>query len=372
MDVQLNRRQFQLAALAAASGLSPAAAQTARPFDAAQAAQPPADVPWLGEIQRPPLQLPRDAPPVPSLLADGKSPPIINLAAWQRRRETIQVGWEQFLGTWEYPRRPPEYEVLSSDRLPRVTRRLIRYQSERNVPVEAYLLEPIGSAERVPGVLVLHSTADYTIRQPAGLEGDPAAAWGLRLAERGFVALCPRCFLWDGTIPPNYQNQVAAHAERHPGSRGMAKMLYDARRALDLLASLEQVDPDRLCAGGHSLGAKETLYLAAFDTRVKAAVFSEGGLSLDFSNWDAPWYLGLKPPGHDHHELLGLIAPRPFLIVGGESADGARDWPLVARALDVYRLFGPTCRIGLYNHRQGHTIPRPAEGRIYEWLQAYV
>jgi hypothetical protein len=36
----------------------------------------------------------------------------------------------------------------------------------------------------------------------------------------------------------------------------------------------------------------DNLYAAAFDERYKAVVFSEGGIGLTFSNWDAVWYLG--------------------------------------------------------------------------------
>lgn len=63
---------------------------------------------------------------------------------------------------------------------------------------------------------------------------------------------------------------------------------------------------------GHSLGAKEALYLAAFDERIKAAVASEGGTGFRSTNWDAAWYLG--PAIRDenfslnHHQLLALIA----------------------------------------------------------------
>ena len=359
----ISRRQFEFAALAALGSVSRASAQ---------ATATAKDVSWLADVQRPPRQLPADAPRLSSLLVDARGDRVRNAGDWRRRRDEIRVGWQQFLGEWEYPRRPPDYEIISTDRTPQVTRRLIRYSSERNVPVEAYLLEPLRRSNVLrPGVVVFHSTVDHTIRQPAGLEGDPTKAWGLRLAERGFVVLCPRCFLWDGTLPANYLAQVKRHEERHPAVRGMAKMLYDGRRALDVLQTIPGVDPDRLAAAGHSLGAKETLYLAAFDERVKAAVFSEGGIGLHFSNWDAPWYLGLRPPGHDHHELLALIAPRPFLIVGGDSADGAKSWPFVARALEAYAMYGRPYRVGLLNHGQGHKVPPAAEGRVYQWLETY-
>src|SRR5260370_42652872 len=107
----------------------------------------------------------------------------------------------------------------------------------------------------------------------------------------------------------------------------MAKMLFDATRAVDLLASLPGLDPKRLGAIGHSLGAKEALYLAAFDRRIRAAVSSEGGIGLTYSNWDAPWYLGeaIRRPGFglDHGQVVSLAAPRALLLIGGDSADGA-------------------------------------------------
>ena len=88
------------------------------------------------------------------------------------------------------------------------------------------------------------------------------------------------------------RQQVKQLRIRHPRASGMAKMVHDAQVSLDLLASLPEVDPQRLGAVGHSLGAKQALYLAALDERVRVAVSSEGGIGRSFSNWSAPWYLG--------------------------------------------------------------------------------
>ena len=75
---------------------------------------------------------------------------------------------------------------------------------------------------------------------------------------------------------------------------------------------------------------------------------------------------------HEHHELLGLIAPRPFLLLGGNSADGDRSWPFITAALGVYKLYDGPPRVGLFNHGKGHSVPPEAEQRIYEWIEAYV
>jgi len=341
------------------------------------------DVPWLAEAQRPPNVLPPEAPKLSPLLVDKDGRKIDSLVAWRARRTELRGWWLDFLGQLKVERKsPPRLELLKEDRPDGVIRQLVRYEAEPGMPAEAYLLKPQQRRAPVPGVVVLHSTVNHTIRQPAGVEGRPEKAFGLRLARRGCVAICPRCFLWANDAEPpeeqklSYTDRVERFRARHPGCRGMAKMLYDARLALDILASLDEVDAERLGAVGHSLGAKEVLYLAAFDERVRASVCSEGGIGTRFSNWDAPWYLGQEIRGpefaHEHHELLALVGPRAFLLIGGDSADGARSWPFIAAVLPVYGLYRGIPRIGLLNHGQGHSVPPEALERIDEWFEAYL
>lgn len=363
----LSRRRF-LAASAAACSLSQ--------LSAAAPSGGQRGVPWLADVQRPPAKLPADTPALPPLLVDQAGGPIRSLEAWQQRREQLRAWWLQFLGAF-HPQRPPapRIEVVEVDRREGVLRQRIRYEVEPGLSVEAYLLKPQPLPPSCPGAVALHSTSRLTIRQPAGVEGEPEKAFGLKLAQRGFVVICPRCFLWSDDLSISYQRHVEQFQARHPGSRGMAKMLYDAVVALDILCSMPEVDSNRLAAVGHSLGAKEVLYLAAFDRRIGVTVSSEGGIGTRFSNWEAPWYLGddirRESFAREHHELLGLIAPRAFLLVGGDSADGDRSWSFIRAALPVYQLFGDPAPIGLFNHRQGHSVPPEAERRIYEWIEAY-
>ena len=116
------------------------------------------------------------------------------------------------------------------------------------------------------------------------------------------MVICPRCFLW--SMSPEHvldvKQPVADFHKRHPGAIGMHKMLYDAMRAVDVISAIAGVDSENIGAVGHSLGAKETLYLSAFDPRVKAAVASEGGIGLTFTNWSDPWYLGSA----QHKEIM--------------------------------------------------------------------
>lgn len=334
------------------------------------------ELPWLSEVQTPPPMVPEDAPVLEPLLVDAEGNGITTVAGWQARREEIRRFWLEFLGPQPAERCDLAPEVLSTEQVGGVVRKLVRLQVEPGCFMEAYLLHPAEIEGQLPGVVVFHSTVDYTIRQPAGLEGPESKWFGLRLAQRGVVTVSPRCFIWDYCGPKSYAEAVAALRERHPGWRGMEKMIFDGSRAADYLESLPFVDPERLGCIGHSLGAKEVLYAAALDERFKAAVSSEGGIGLGFSNWEAEWYLGpdIRQPGfrHDNHEVLALVAPRPFLLIGGESADGSRSWPFIERAKEVYDLLGAGDRIGLLMHSSGHSVPRIAEECAYGWLAHFL
>jgi hypothetical protein len=109
---------------------------------------------------------------------------------------------------------------------------------------------------------------------------------------------------------------------------------------------------------------------------VRSAVSSEGGVGVRFSNWDAAWYLGPAAGeegfAREHHELLALAAPRAFLLIGGDAADGRRSWPWIEAALPVYQLYSGPARLGLLVHGEGHAVPPLAEERAYEWLTCYL
>jgi len=363
-------------ALAAGATRAPALAQASRAVALGETGR---HVPWLASVQRPPAMSAFVADPpsaLTPLLTDARGGAITTTDAWTARRDELAKAWRQRLGVFDVRREAsPRLRVLEEDRVGDVVRQRVRYDVERGVTTEAYLLRPRGSQRQRPGVVVFHSTVDHSIRQPAGLEGVPEKHFGLLLAQRGFVALCPRNFLWPTNDRLAAQDEMRRLRARHPQAHGMARMLHDGQVALDVLAAQRDVDGARLACIGHSLGAKEALYLAAFDGRVRATVSSEGGIGTTFSNWDAEWYLGdgldALPPGCDHHELLALVAPRPFLLVGGDSADGAASWPYVSAAMDVYRLHGEPIALGFLNHHAGHAVPAPVLPRLLDWLETY-
>lgn len=287
---------------------------------------------------------------------------------------SLRAKWTKIMGPMP-ERTPLRVEEIERVELPGHTRLHIRYQVTPDEPAEAFLLLPKGVRGRRPGMVVLHQTSATSMLDPVGLAGRERVHIALHLVRRGYVCIAPRNFLW--SEPGTAYNDVTKKVlSRWP--TGMARMTWDAIRATDLLAARPEVDATRLGSIGHSLGAKEVIYHAAFDPRVRAAVSCEGGVGLGFSNWEAPWYLGeqIKKPAFegDNHEVLALTAPRAFLLIGGESADGARSWPYIAVNQPVWRAWGAEEKLGLLLHPDGHNFPGPGADRdeTYGWLAAWL
>ncbi len=341
----------------------------------ARAHTPQEAVSWPDLIQNPYEHLPIPDIGLKPLLqaADGET--INTKQAWAKQRGLLRVAWLKRLG--EPPTKPKTLNIRAESREiePDHIRQLVSFVSEGDDRIRAYLLLPKGlkENEKRPAVVVFHQTTKETLREPVGLGKRPELALALELVRRGYITLSPECFIMKGT-DPKLQAQILA--QRRPGWTGLGKTTFDASRCVDYLETLPQVDHSRIACIGHSLGAKEVLYAMAFEPRFRAGVFNEGGIGLRMSNWFDPWYLTEAMKEHvpvlEHHQLMALIAPRPFLVMGGNSADGDASWAFVKEARSVYELLGAKDRIGLYNHKAGHTFPEPARRLAYQWLDHWL
>jgi dienelactone hydrolase len=169
-------------------------------------------------------------------------------------------------------------------------------------------------------MLCLHQTMKPGKEGPAGLAGDPNLHYAAELAERGFVALAPDY--------PNFgEYQIDVYARGYVSAT--MKGIWNHMRAVDLLASLPEVDPNRIGAIGHSLGGHNSLFVAAFDPRIRAVVTSCGFNSFakykggDLTGWSHNGYMPRiasvygKSPARmpfDFTDVLAAIAPRAVFV----------------------------------------------------------
>ena len=96
--------------------------------------------------------------------------------------------------------------------------------------------------------------------------------------------------------------------------------LWNGIRGLDLLSQLPEVDKNNLGVTGISGGGSQSWYLAAADTRVKAAAAVAGAASLEGQiaqrtiDDHCDCMMPINTYGIDFSDVGALIAPRPFMI----------------------------------------------------------
>ena len=104
---------------------------------------------------------------------------------------------------------------------------------------------------------------------------------------------------------------------------------------------------------------------------IKAIISSDFGIGWDFTNWDAPWYLGEQIHKPDfplaHHQLLALHAPRSFLVIAGQ-ADRPASWQYIQAAQEVHGLYGKKDAAGCFDHGTGHQPTEESIRLAYQWL----
>lgn len=274
--------------------------------------------------------------------------------ALEERRATVAAWLAEALGPSPAPV-PPALETRSVADTPWYRRTEVVFDTEATMSVPALLLVPHRRREPGPAVLAVHGHGPgaHAIAAPPGPGGaDPGGHYAHELAVAGFVVLAPdlRCFgarrdpTLEGHDPCDTNLVAALVAGRIP----LAQNLWDLARALDVLAAHPLVDGARLGVVGFSYGGTMSLFLAATDPRVRAAVVS-GYLSSWRAAHRVPWNLcgSQVLPGMltaaDHADVASLVAPRPLLV---ESAVDDVLFPLqaardcVAQLRDAYRALG--------------------------------
>jgi dienelactone hydrolase len=249
---------------------------------------------------------------------------------------------------------PLEMKVLEEHQDDNYIRRKLAYHTDdADTVVTAWLLIPTSKAgaspSRRPAMLCLHQTTPHGKDSPVGLSDRATMHFAAELAQRGYV-----------TLSPDYPSFGEYPCDFNDGryQSGTMRAIYDNIRAIDLLQSLPEVDPDHIGVIGHSLGGHNGLFTAVFDDRIKAVVTSCGFTAFhkykggDLTGWTSPRYMPLIKTKYnnspdrvpfDFAELLAAIAPRAVFVNAplhddNFDIDGVKE--CLAAAQPIYQLLG--------------------------------
>jgi dienelactone hydrolase len=312
----------------------------------------------------------------------GSERPVRKASEWKQRREHILANIQQVMGPLPGPEKrvPLDIKVESEERTEKYLRRKISFASAPGERVPAFLLIPTGISGKAPGILALHQTVKIGKEEPVGLGGSANLHYGRELAERGYVVLAP-------DYPTLGEHQIDAYA------RGWAsvsmKAIWDNMRAIDLLQSLPEVRKDRIGCLGHSLGGHNTLFTAAFDTRIQVAVSNCGFTSFakyyggNLAGWAGERYMPRiktdfptpeKMP-FEFAEVIAAIAPRAVLASApvqdsNFEVSGVRD--VIAAATPVFELLGKPERLHVIYPQSAHDWIPSARNVAYTWIDRWL
>jgi dienelactone hydrolase len=270
--------------------------------------------PWFQWMTR--LAEVREEDPLPGADPD-------QLPAWLGR---CRGRLERLLGPRPEPV-PLDLEVTGTEQADGYQRHRVIFDAEDTMSVPAYLLVPDDRQEEGPAVLAIHGHGPgKSIVCGLATTEAPNGDYAHQLARRGYVVLAPdlRCFgeRADWTPEDHYLCDTNLVHAVMAGWNPLAQNLFDLGRCLDVLGEHPLVDASRIGVCGLSYGATCTLFLAALDDRVSAAV-----VSGFFSSWAEAHKMPYNMCGSqvmagmlgqiEHVDLGALICPRPLLIETG-------------------------------------------------------
>ncbi len=239
-----------------------------------------------------------------------------SLSDWEARRHELRENIWKNLGTGKPDHSLPlDMRETGSTKMDGYTVKNICYQSRPGFYVTGNLYVP-DNAENLPGVIVMHGHWEQ------GRLAERVQARGHSLARNNYVCLTVDAFGSGERSTRHgefeYHGANLGGSLLNVGESLMGTQIVDNMRGVDLLCSLPYVDANRIGATGASGGGNQTMWLAAMDERVKAAipVVSVGTFESYVTRRNC--VCELLPNGLTFTEesgVLALIAPRALKML---------------------------------------------------------
>lgn len=233
---------------------------------------------------------------------------------WTAYRKTLRKKLWDLMGVKYDKSLALDLKVINTFIHENVTLRNITYQTRPGVYTTATLYLPEGKGP-FPGVINMHG------HWHQGRLAARVQSRGFTLAKKGYVVISVDTF-GSGERSTNhlefeYHGRNLGSHVFNTGETLMGCQLVDNMRAVDVLCSMSEVDSSRIGATGASGGGNQTMYLAAMDDRIKAAVPVCSVGSYESYLYEANCCCETLPGGLTVTEMAGILAlaaPRAMLI----------------------------------------------------------
>jgi dienelactone hydrolase len=285
--------------------------------------------------------------------------------AWQRE---LRARLTELLGGFPAERVPLRPATIETRMFPSYRREKIVFDSRPGVSVLAYVLTPARMQPPAPAMICVpghgRGVDDIVGIDEQGRDRTDKAGYqhdfAIQVAEAGMAAVAIEPMAFGCRRDPLNAQRGLVQKACEPVAGGALMVgqtligwrVWDIMRTIDYIATRADLDVSRVGCMGISGGGTATLFSAALEPRLRAAMVSGylntfrdsvGSLAHCVDNY-VPGILNWA----EMHDVAGLIAPRPLFV---ESGERDRIFPVGAsvesfRAVqEIYRVFGAADRV---------------------------
>jgi dienelactone hydrolase len=284
---------------------------------------------------------------------------------WQK---TLRAKLTELVGGFPSERVPLRPVTLDTRTFPKYTREKIVFDSRPGVSVLAYLLRPLTAQTPAATVICIpghgRGVDDIVGIDDQGRERTDKAGYqhdfALQVAEAGMAAVAIEPMAFGCRRDPINARQGLSRKGCEPAAGGALLLgetmigwrVWDVLRTLDYIASRPELDSNRVGCMGISGGGTVTLFSAALEPRIRAAMVSGYLNTFRDSVGSLPHCIDNYVPGilnwAEMHDIAGLVAPRALFVESGEKDN---IFPIAAsiesfkQVREIYGVFQATDRV---------------------------
>ncbi len=285
--------------------------------------------------------------------------------AWQ---SALRAKLIELVGGFPATRAPLRPKVLETRSYAGYRREKVVFDSRPGVSVLAYVLMPVRVAAPSPSVICLtghgRGVDDIVGIDEQGKDRTDKSGYAhdfaIQVAEAGMAAVAIELMGFGCRRDPRNASRGLAQKGCDPAAGGALMLgqtllgwrIWDVMRTIDYIETRRDLDAGRVGCMGISGGGTTTLFAAALEPRLRAAMVSGylntftdsiGTLSHCIDNF-VPGILNWA----EMHDVAGLVAPRPFFAESGQKDN---IFPVEAsrksfeELRQIYEVFGAADRI---------------------------
>jgi dienelactone hydrolase len=264
-----------------------------------------------------------------------------DISKWNIERNKVKETLNNLLG--KIPERPEILKVKTVYREEKNGYILEKFLIDNEIDswIPGYLAIPLNAKGKVPVIIGLHGHSSSK-ENIFGFDSNTAQDVMALLISNGYAVMAIDSY-FNGErrgMGPSGESETQAKGSDQELSQFKLNLWFgrslwgmqirDEQIALDYLTTRPEIDSERIGVEGMSMGSTRAWWLAALDDRIKAVVgvacftrykelIEQRQLKAHGIYYFVPGILNY----FDTEAIMGLIAPRPFLVLTGDSDQGS-------------------------------------------------